>query len=1445
MLKKEKKGLAIKILLSVTLFLLAIGVSAPFLNILHAEESMPLKGRLLSSPSRIAHGSSQRPSLRTIDLLSPADIIFSEDFEGGVGNWIVTNEVWEVGTPSSGPGSSYSGTNCAGTSLTGNYPDNSNSRLVSPTINLPSLSATSDKLTLSFYTWYEMESGYDYGYLQISTDGGSSWITLGASYNGSSNDWLQTQIDLSTYAENSIKIAFYFTSDRSVTYAGWYIDDILIQREYIPNVNVNLTQIDPSKFPTIECYAFVTDANYDPITELTVDNFQLTEQSVQETQPTPENISVASLSGQEEGVAIALVIDCSGSMSGTPLVDAKKAAHELVNKMQALDRMAVIPFSTTAWVEQSFTSDQSLLHTAIDKIEEISWTALYDGIYLGIEECVQEIGVKAVIALTDGKEEGPNNGISTHTLQEIIDYAKSNGTPVYTIGLGSANEDVLKQIAEETTGDINNYYYAPTSSKLHEIYNEIAQSIQSQYLITYYTHNPNYDGALRTVTVTVTYDGDSNSDSATYTVDEPPQIMLTQETIDLSLQSQYVGQDLTIAANITDNKQVTGAWLFYRTSGSGASYIQTAMTNVSGSLYEAIISSADVLTPGVDYYLVASDGTLTTSSPKNQPQVYPYQIAILPNIKPEIDHTPLTTSPLNTDITITATVADITDYIERVTLFYRTTGNVLYESIEMTNVSGDTYSGIIPASAVIEAGVEYYIVAWDNHGVCTYHGTDISPHQVVVTGNLLSLITQKEGMIDQLESIFHADPIVGIIPLPLTIGYDESAVKSLLNIWKNPSPSDSERALALQRLILAEQAIKDIFYRDPDIPGAKIMAKDTIQPVVDALLMLDSGMRVINKTNQYVHGIRWLGPFLGKITYRTANLLLMFVIDTTNAIISSVASDSYAGRVLEKSLDEVKRVMTVGVTTIKGDIIGEVVWPFGAFDLLGLYIYVRTQPHLDNAFNRTSNLEVKGSLSDAQSKVNSVIQDVSVDTQKLHAKLLETKAALKIASAIADITALAVLLPGANALTLLGQVIRVVSFGGYAIEAGRNGLYLFVGLPRKVEQAVNYSFDPSIAYPALKIMKTLDIGNISYHPQNLSLQKSLIASMSQDTKIYENLLQQVVNAVQNEDLSSLELLVPQLMEADEGMVSSFNNAWLPLLGVVNQAINNIPGFESAFKDSIDKPLTSNAERILLYGKLIEFLCNPTNSTLKGEISSQASIVKELNVSAQDSISNALSLASSVPSPPVIIVSNSYVPNELYSNNTYVIKATVKNVGPGTAGDIAVSLAITPPDIIDISSSPRVNIGNLSSGAEVTVNWTITTHQLSSDSNVTFTFSPEISNGFSASFSKISFCNKSSFPSYSGTSLKTYNYPNPFDPTKESTTIKYSIPGSGMVNVTINIYNIAGEKVWSYSDEKEAGYTYSLRWEGVNENNEKVASGVYIYVITAGSYKDSKKILVIK
>jgi len=84
-----------------------------------------------------------------------------------------------------------------------------------------------------------------------------------------------------------------------------------------------------------------------------------------------------------------------------------------------------------------------------------------------------------------------------------------------------------------------------------------------------------------------------------------------------------------------------------------------------------------------------------------------------------------------------------------------------------------------------------------------------------------------------------------------------------------------------------------------------------------------------------------------------------------------------------------------------------------------------------------------------------------------------------------------------------------------------------------------------------------------------------------------------------------------------------------------------------------------------------------------------------------------------------------------------------------------------------------------------------------------------------------------------------NRPNPFNP---STVILFDLPSPAMVN--LDIYNILGQSVKSYSDFKEAG-THAIEWNGRDNTGAQVASGVYFYRLEAGKDVATKKMMMLK
>jgi len=85
-----------------------------------------------------------------------------------------------------------------------------------------------------------------------------------------------------------------------------------------------------------------------------------------------------------------------------------------------------------------------------------------------------------------------------------------------------------------------------------------------------------------------------------------------------------------------------------------------------------------------------------------------------------------------------------------------------------------------------------------------------------------------------------------------------------------------------------------------------------------------------------------------------------------------------------------------------------------------------------------------------------------------------------------------------------------------------------------------------------------------------------------------------------------------------------------------------------------------------------------------------------------------------------------------------------------------------------------------------------------------------------------------------------NYPNPFNPV---TRISYNISESGMVKLTI--YNIKGQLIRTVVNDVQESGSYTEFWNGNNDNDKPVASGIYFYKLTSGKYNRTRKMVLMK
>lgn len=168
------------------------------------------------------------------------EFIYADTSNNLLANWVISSSpaapAWDVTT-----NTFYSSPSCYTDSKTGNYANNAT---VTMTLNNPiDLSGYSNPI-LIFWTKYEIESNWDYGQVEVSTNDGSTWAPLAGNYtnsgigtfqtngqplyDGVQSNWVREEMSLSSYNSNLVKIRFKLKTDGSDQRDGWYIDDIAV-----------------------------------------------------------------------------------------------------------------------------------------------------------------------------------------------------------------------------------------------------------------------------------------------------------------------------------------------------------------------------------------------------------------------------------------------------------------------------------------------------------------------------------------------------------------------------------------------------------------------------------------------------------------------------------------------------------------------------------------------------------------------------------------------------------------------------------------------------------------------------------------------------------------------------------------------------------------------------------------------------------------------------------------------------------------------------------------------------------------------------------------------------------------------------------------------------------------------------------------------------------------
>ncbi|HEV8414439.1 MAG TPA: VWA domain-containing protein [Bryobacteraceae bacterium] len=235
----------------------------------------------------------------------------------------------------------------------------------------------------------------------------------------------------------------------------------------------------------------VNDAYNRPVAGLEQENFRVFDDKIAQT--------ITSFSMEDEPVAVALVFDTSGSMSGTERQE-RAAATEFFKTANPEDEFALVEFDSSPRLVVPVTPDPAKVTYQLLFTHTKGSTALLDAVFLGLHEIKKSNKKrKALVVISDG---GENN--SRYTPSEIKEVVRESDVLIYSIGvfadpLYTDAGGVLSSISEQTGGRM----FKTQGMRLSDIAQKISIDLRNRYLVGYVPSNRERNGRYHPIEVKI------------------------------------------------------------------------------------------------------------------------------------------------------------------------------------------------------------------------------------------------------------------------------------------------------------------------------------------------------------------------------------------------------------------------------------------------------------------------------------------------------------------------------------------------------------------------------------------------------------------------------------------------------------------------------------------------------------------------------------------------------------------------------------------------------------------------------------------------------------------------------------------------------------------------------------------------------------------------------
>jgi VWFA-related protein len=178
----------------------------------------------------------------------------------------------------------------------------------------------------------------------------------------------------------------------------------------------------------------------------------------------------------------------------------RQAVKKFLLSLKVEDRLTLFAFNDNVFTLARSETDPAAQARAVDRLAPWGGTALYDVVLRALGLLDRQRGRRALVLFSDGEDRSSQSAV-----EDVERRLEVSDAPIYVIGQGRGlREKTLKRVLDrlgDTSG--GRAFYTDRIEELPEVFAQIAEDLQNQYLLAYDPLNSERDGSWRAIRVEV------------------------------------------------------------------------------------------------------------------------------------------------------------------------------------------------------------------------------------------------------------------------------------------------------------------------------------------------------------------------------------------------------------------------------------------------------------------------------------------------------------------------------------------------------------------------------------------------------------------------------------------------------------------------------------------------------------------------------------------------------------------------------------------------------------------------------------------------------------------------------------------------------------------------------------------------------------------------------